>query len=317
VPYGIEEVALIMSSYEKICVIGAGAMGAAYASLFYDMDRNCISLVAKGERYDRLKKKGLTVNGKSYLLPVIGPGDDGPPADLVIVAVKNHHLPQAIQDMRPVVGKNTLFLSVMNGIDSEEQIGAVYDMEKVLYAVVVGIDAVREGNTVSFSKQGKLFFGEATNRSLTQRVKDLQSLFDRAGIVHETPEDMIRTLWWKFMINVGMNQVSAVLRSPYSVFHKFPEARELMEAAMIEAITIARAMNVHLEEKDIQDFYPFLSAMSPEGKTSMVQDVEAGRKTEVEMFAGKVNALGERLGIETPVNQTLFRFLKVVEQLPR
>ena len=303
-----------MSTFEKISVIGAGAMGAAYASLFSDMDRDCISFVAKGERYDRLKEHGLIVNGKTYLFPVIAPEDVVPPADLLIVAVKDYHLAEAIQDMRPEVGPHTAILSVMNGIDSEQQIGAVYGMEKVLYAVALGIDAVRDGNRMSFSKQGRLFFGEAYNRMLTTRVKALQSLFDRAGIVYETPEDMIRILWWKFMINVGMNQVSAVLRGTYSIFHQFREARELMEAAMREVITIAKAMDVHLEEKDIQDFYPFLSAMSPDGKTSMVQDVEAGRKTEVDMFAGKVNALGERLAIPTPVNQTLFRLLKVMEK---
>ena len=303
-----------MSTFEKISVIGVGAMGAAYASLLSDMDKDCVSFVAKGQRYDRLKEHGLIVNGRTYRVPLIGPEDGVSPADLLIVAVKDYHLSEAIQDMGCVIGPRTTILSVMNGIDSEEQIGAVYGMEKVLYAVAVGIDAVRDENRVSFSKQGRLFFGEADNRRLTPRVKDLQSLFDRAGIVHETPEDMIRILWWKFMINVGMNQVSAVLNATYRVFQQFREARELMEAAMREVITIAKAMDVHLEEKDIHDFYPFLSAMSPDGKTSMVQDVEAGRKTEVDMFAGKVNALGERLGIPTPVNQTLFRLLKVMEK---
>ena len=303
-----------MSTFEKISVIGAGAMGAAYASLLSDMDKDCVSFVAKGRRYDRLKEHGLIVNGRTYRFPLIGPEDGVSPADLLIVAVKDYHLSEAIQDMGCVIGPRTTILSVMNGIDSEEQIGAVYGMEKVLYAVAVGIDAVRDENRVSFSKQGRLFFGEADNRSITSRVKDLKSLFDRAGIVHETPEDMIRILWWKFMINVGMNQVSAVLNATYRVFQQFREARELMEAAMREVITIAKAMDVHLEEKDIHDFYPFLSAMSPDGKTSMVQDVEAGRKTEVDMFAGKVNALGERLGIPTPVNQTLFRLLKVMEK---
>ncbi|MGD2126658.1 MAG: 2-dehydropantoate 2-reductase [Desulfobacteraceae bacterium] len=303
-----------MTSIKRISVIGAGAMGAAYASMFSDMDKNCISLVAKGERYDRLGEKGLIVNDKRYIVPVLGPEDHAPPADLVIVAVKHHHLPEAIQDMRHVLGEKTLIVSVMNGIESEEQIGAVYGMEKLLYAVVVGIDAVRQGNRVTFSKQGKLFFGEPENRVLTGRVKKVQALFDRAGILYETPADMIRILWWKFMINVGMNQVSAVLRAPYRVFHERQEARELMESAMREVITVAKAEDVPLSEEDIKDFYPFLLAMSPDGKTSMLQDVEAKRKTEVEMFAGKVNELGEKHGIPTPVNQTLFRLLRITEQ---
>jgi 2-dehydropantoate 2-reductase len=302
-----------MQPINRITIVGAGAMGAAYASLFYEMDPGCIFLLAGGKRRERLKKEGLVINGKKYLLSITDPGEDHSPSDLILVAVKNHHLEEAILEMEHLVAGHTVILSVMNGIDSEERIGAAYGMDKMLYAVVVGIDAVREGNVVGFSKQGKLFFGEATNHALTHRVKSLQSLFQKAGIVYETPEDMIRTLWWKFMINVGMNQVSAVLRAPYRVFHDSNEARDLMEEAMKEVIALARAAQIHLEEKDILSFYPFLLAMSPEGKTSMVQDVEARRKTEVEMFAGKVIELGQKHGIPTPVNRVLYRLLKAME----
>ncbi len=303
-----------MSSIERISVIGAGAMGAFYASRFYDMDSTCITLIAGGDRHDRLTGEGLIVNEEHYSLPVVRPDDTTPPADLIIVAVKDHHLREAIQDLKNRVGTNTLIISVMNGIDSEEQIGAIYGMEKVLYAVAVGIDAVIHGNRMTYTTQGKLFFGEARNREPTERVQRLQSLFDRAGIVYETPEDMIRILWWKFMINVGINQVSAILGAPYGVFQRSQEARDLMESAMREVMAIAKAAEVTLFEKDIEDWYAFLSRLSPDGKTSMVQDVEARRKTEVEMFAGKVIELGNQYGIETPVNQTLFRLIRAMEQ---
>jgi len=259
-------------------------------------------------------EKGLIVNNKHYSLPVVRPEDKVPPSDLIIVAVKHHHLPEAIQDMKGRVGKKSLILSVMNGIESEEQIGAVHGMDKVLYAVAVGIDAVRQGNYVTYTKEGKLFFGEANNTILSKRVKRLKFLFVRAGIAYEIPDDMMRVLWWKFMINVGMNQVSAVLYAPYSVFQTSQEARELMESAMREVITIAKAAKVYLCEEDIKNWYSFLSELSPEGKTSTVQDVEAKRKTEVEMFAGKVIELGKAYGIPTPVNQTLSRLIKVLEQ---
>jgi 2-dehydropantoate 2-reductase len=301
-------------SFHRISIIGAGAMGAAYASMFYEMDPHCISFIANGERAVRLKAGGLTVNGRTYSIPVITREDKVPPSDLVMVAVKNHHLPEALRDMKTVVSENTLFLSVMNGIESEEQIGAVYGMEKVLCAVAVGIDAMREGNTVTYSKKGKLYFGEAANLSFTERVKALQSLFERAGISSHIPEDMIRTLWWKFMINVGINQASAVLRAPYGVFQTFPEARALMESAMLEVIAVAKDAGVHLTEGDIQDWHGFLSTLPPTGKTSMLQDVEACRKTELEIFAGKVISLGKHYGIPTPVNETFFKILRVAEQ---
>lgn len=300
--------------FERTSVIGAGAMGAVYASKLFDMDKSCVSLIARGPRCARLRDQGLFVNGKHYAIPVLSPEEDMPPSDLILVAVKNHHLPEAICDMEKAVAEGTHILSVMNGIDSEKQIGAVCGMEKILYAVAVGIDAVREGNRIVYSQNGKVYFGEPDNRVLSERVKALQALFDRAGIIHETPEDMIRTLWWKFMINVGINQASAVLRASYGVFHRFKEARELMESAMGEVIRLAEAAKISLSEQDIQEYYSFLTKVSPDGRTSMLQDVEAKRKTEVEIFAGKVMELGKKYAIPTPVNETLYRILRVTEQ---
>ncbi|MDZ7699273.1 MAG: 2-dehydropantoate 2-reductase [Deltaproteobacteria bacterium] len=231
-----------------------------------------------------------------------------------MVAVKHHHLPKAVEDIRHRVGEKTLILSVMNGIDSEAALGAKYGMEKILYAVAVGIDAVRIDNRLTYSTQGKLLFGEATNDGVSERVRRVQSLFERAGIHYETPRDMRRMLWWKFMINVGMNQASALLRANYSEFVRSKEAKNLMESAMREVITIARKKGVDLNENDIDAWNEILSAnMSSEGKTSMLQDVEARRKTEVEMLAGKVIELGQHYGVPTPVNKKLFKAIKRIE----
>ena len=303
-----------MQSIDKVAVIGAGAMGSVYAAKFFEMDKDSISIVAKGERYERLKKKGLIVNDKHYALPVVGVDEKTPFSDLIIVAVKHHHLPEAIQDMKNRIGEHTVVLSVMNGIESEEQIGAVYGMDKVLFAVSVGIDALRRGNSTTYSTQGKLYFGEAENHDLTDRVTRIQSLFDRAGFVYETPEDMIRILWWKFMINVGTNQTAAVLRAPFAVLQTSQEARELMASAMREVMAIAEARNVYLSQEDLDKWYAVLSGLPPDARPSMLQDVEAKRKTEVEMFAGKVIQLGKELHILVPVNETLFRILRVMEE---
>jgi len=300
-------------SIKTISIIGAGALGAAYGALLYDMDMRSVSFVAGGDRFQRLRKEGLIVNGKRYIIPVVQPEDMSAPADLIIVAVKYHHLDNAIRDMRNRVGAETDIISVMNGIESEERIGAVYGMEKVLYAVSVGIDALREGNRVNYRNQGKILFGEATNTFLTDRVKRIQSLFDMAGIIYETPPDMMRVMWWKFMINVGINQASAVLRQPFLAFQTSDEARNLMESSMREVITLSEKAKVNLTEEDIDRFNEVLMGMNPEGKTSMLQDVEAGRKTEVEMFAGKVIALGRQYNVPTPVNQKLFDSIKEIE----
>ena len=298
---------------ETISVIGAGGLGSAYAGILYDMDSRCVSFVAGGERYDRLRREGVIVNGKHYFIPALLPEDLSEPSDLVIVAVKYHHLDDAIRDMKHRVGADTIIISVMNGIESEERIGAAYGMEKVLYAVSVGLDALREGNRVTYTTQGKIFFGEAHNTFPTERVTRVQALFDKAGLKYATPPNMIRMLWWKFMINVGINQASAILRAPFSVFQSSQEARDLMNSSMREVIMLSEKERVNLSEEDIEKFNKVLMGVSPQGKTSMLQDIEAGRKTEVEMFAGKVIALGKQLNVPTPINQKLFDAIKKME----
>jgi 2-dehydropantoate 2-reductase len=115
------------------------------------------------------------------------------------------------------------------------------------------------------------------------------------------------------MINVGINQASAVLRAPYSVFQTSQEARDLMESAMQEVIMLAEKERVPLSKEDINNWETVLFGLNPEGKTSMLQDVEAHRKTEVEMFAGKVIELGTRHNVSTPVNQKLFNMIKEID----
>ena len=299
---------------DKIAIIGAGALGAVYGSILYKMCPESVCFIAGGGRYDRLKRHGVVVNGKRYGIAVVKP-EEATPADLLIVAVKHHRLDQAIVDMQAAIGTHTIILSVMNGIDSEERIGAVYGMDKVVYGLTLGIDAVREDNAISYHNQGRILFGEEKNSEETDRVRRIRELFTRVGIAHLIPPDMIRSLWFKYMINVGANQVSAVLRANYGTLRSSAAARELMDSAMSEVIAIARARSVDLSERDIGEWYQVLEPLYAAGKTSMLQDVEAGRTTEVEMLAGMVIELGQRHGIPTPVNQQLYDELKRIEAL--
>ena len=196
------------SAIGKVAIIGAGALGAVYGSILYEMDPASVCFIARGERGENLKRRGVVVNGTRYPIAVVSPGTALPP-DLLIVAVKYHHLDQAIGDMQMGVGPYTTILSVMNGIDSEERIGGVFGMDRVVYGLTLGIDAVREDNAVTYKNQGRILFGEEKNGVLTERVRRIRDLFTRAGISCEIPPDMIRSLWFKFMINVGVNQISA------------------------------------------------------------------------------------------------------------
>jgi len=297
----------------NISIIGAGAMGAAYAAMFSEAEGFSVSFAARGNRHRRLSQGALRINGKSYGIPVIHPDKIAEPADLILVALKHHHLPEALPDIQSLCGSETTILSVMNGLESEEIIGGVCGPKKMVYAIAVGIDALREGDRFTYASPGRIVFGPGPQTGNHRRVERLKATLDRAGIPHEVPEDMSRAMWWKFMINVGINQASAVLRAPYGVFQSSSDARALMKALMQEVISLAQAVNIRLTQNDLDEWLSILSGLSPSGKTSMLQDVEAGRKTEVEIFAGKVVAMGEEVHVPTPVNETVFHIIKVIE----
>ena len=300
---------------QRIAILGAGGLGAAYGSRFMRAPGFETWFIARGERLERLRGDGLIVNGEKVNPVVVHPDDENAlTADLIIVALKQYHLADALPDLKNFVGEQTILLSVMNGLDSETIIGDLYGMEKTLYAIALGIDAVREGNRIDYSAGGRIIFGEAENDPPSQKVKRVQEALDRAAIPNEVPVDMMHAMWRKFMINVGINQASAFLGAPYGIFQTDPAAQEIMESLMREAIAVANAEGVALDETDLQGWYDFLNTLSPDGKTSMLQDVEAGRKTEVEIFGDKVVELGRKHAIPTPVNRTIANAIHVLER---
>lgn len=297
----------------RVAILGAGALGAAYASRFYESDPSSVSFITSGARADRLRREGVVVNDRRFAIPVTDPAAPGSPPALVLVALKHQHLAGALDTLARCVGPNTVIISVMNGLDSEQIIAEAVSADRVLYAIAVGIDALREGNRVRYSSIGRITFGEAENHTLSDRVRRVAALLDRARIPHDTPPDMLRSLWWKFMINVGINQPSAVLRAPYGVFHTSPHAQAIMEAAMHEVIALAQAAGIGLTPADLDTWYPVLHTLHPTAKTSMLQDVEGCRPTEVDIFAGKVLQLSAQFGIPAPVNEVLLHAIKVIE----
>ena len=298
---------------QKIAIMGAGAMGAAYAAMFSDARDFSVSFVAREERYRRLAQDALSVNGKEYVVPVIHPDAVEEPADLVIVALKHHHLDDALQDIKALVGDSTIILSVMNGLESEEMIGAVCGLDKMVNAIAVGIDAVREEDRFQYANRGKIIFGVLPHADGDHRLDSLKAALDQAGIPNELSENMDRVLWLKFMINVGINQASAVLRSPYGIFQSSPDALALMKTLMQEVIVLAQKNRIDLSLKDLDEWCAILNTLSPDGKTSMLQDIEAGRKTEVEIFAGKMVSMGKEYHVPTPVNDAVLHIIKVFE----
>jgi 2-dehydropantoate 2-reductase len=300
----------------SVAICGVGAVGSAYAFRLHALDPSLLTVVASGERRQRLQREGLTVNGTRFEVRCVGPEDEAPPAELVFAAVKQHHLEAAIADLKTVVGERTILISLLNGVTSERILGDAFGAEKVLPAYVVASDMLRDGGQTRFTQIGQLVFGALSKDPGDARVLAVKELLERAAIPTVISTDILRDQWWKFMLNVGVNQVSAMLRAPYGAF-SVPHVQALVRRAAHEVIAICEREGVSLGPEDIERIFPILAGLSPQGKTSMLQDVEAGRKTEVESFAGAVSEMGRRHGVPTPVNDLLGEMIRAMEAISR
>lgn len=305
-----------MPEIGNVLVAGAGAIGTLVAHQFQQRFSDKVAILAGGDRGERYRRQGFRVNGAPVDFRLVDVEDDET-FDLVVVACKNHHLPRVLADLKRHVGPETLLLSLLNGITSEEKIGAVFGPERIPYAMIVGTDAGYIDGNLEYTVAGTIVFGDAVNANpCSPRVASIARCFERAGIRHQVPGDMLNRLWYKFMFNVGINQVSAVTRRPFRIFKtptRDPDASGLMNQAMREAMAVARAEGVNLTETDIASVWNTVDTLSDGGRTSMLQDVLAQRKTEVELFSGQVIELADRHGIEVPVNRTLHALIRAIE----
>jgi 2-dehydropantoate 2-reductase len=202
-----------MHPIRNVLVCGAGAVGSSYLERLHDLDPALVGVLASGERRARLDRERVTVNGRLLPIRTVGSGDGGPPADVILVAVKQHHLAAAIEDLRPFVGAGTVVLSLLNGITSENVLAAAFGPERILHGFVVGNDVLREGSASRYTRIGRLVFGAARGTSHDERVVRLKALLDSADIPNTVPADIIREQWWKFMLNVGVKRRPRVSRS--------------------------------------------------------------------------------------------------------
>ncbi len=302
-----------MQEIRELAVIGAGAIGAVYGTLLHTAYPGRVRFVADSARAERLAASGVVINGVSHAVPAASPETLEVQPDLIIVAVKYHHLPAAMELIERIRRPDTIVLSILNGIDSEEIIASRIGWDHVLYGMALAIDAMRTGNEITVASNGTIYLGRAENTEVDPEVAAVRDVLVDAGISVEVPENMLRMLWWKFMINIGMNQVSAVLGAPYREFQENEHARALTDTAMNECVAVARAEGIDLSEADITRWHDVLQRLAPESKTSMLQDIEAGRKTEVEMLAGQLTERAARHGIDAHCNEALFHMIKVYE----
>ena len=305
----------MMYEIKRVYLIGLGAIGASFA-YYLAQDPICdFKVIAAGQRKQRLQKDGILINDKHFDLDVLDPADVADPADLIIIAVKEYSLDEAIGQIRNFVGPQTQILSVLNGVDSEERVAAVYGWGHVLYSLM-RLSASYKDGVATFIPTGRMIFGEEKNvpGAYTPRVQAIQALCDRVGINAVVEEDMKRSIWYKFACNIGENLPCAILGVSSALFNLSPEADAMRIASMRETFAVANRLGIDLGEAEIEAQNAVVRTFTADSAPSTLQDLRRGRRTEVDMFAGKLVEYGKQVGVPTPIAQIFLWCIHVLEE---
>ena len=300
-----------MKEINTVGLIGLGAVGALYAKGLLDSGAD-LRIIVDEDRKARYSREGVYVNGERVDYPYVSP-KDAEPVDLLMIVTKEGGLLRAMETASGFVGPDTLILSLLNGVTSEGIVAERFGAENVLYSVAQGMDAVKEGNRLTYVHPGRIVLGERVAGEISPRVQMTADYLNSHGVVCTPVGDMVRRQWGKLMLNVGLNQACMVFECDYGGVQRPGKARETMLGAMREAQMIAGLEGYVITDSEFDEWVALLDSFAPQGKPSMRQDGEAHRKSEVELFAGTMIRLGAKHSVKLPINEWLYQRVKEME----
>lgn len=296
----------------KVGIIGAGCVGSVLAEKISSLKHSAeIYFIAKGKYAERLRN-GIIVNDS--LIQINLANESTVPLDLIFVCVKNFDLESACEDIRPYINDNTIIFPLLNSVTPTPSIKKCYPNNRVLYGYINKIDAYNDGVGYRYNVAGEIHFGYSDNSEPKPELIEIKDLLIMAGFTTFIDKDMKRGIWKKWMLNVGANQVSALTEADYIKFSKIPEIHHILRLAMQELLIIASYEGVNLGTGDIAETIEYLTTYPYPKKTSMLQDVLAHRKTEIDYISGDVVRLAHKWNCPCPVNLTMYYLIKSKEQ---
>ncbi|MBI2872010.1 MAG: 2-dehydropantoate 2-reductase [Chloroflexi bacterium] len=297
----------------KVAVMGTGGVGGFYGGLLARAG-NSVTFIARREHLRAIREKGLSVQGVKKSFAVRAPATDDPasvgPVDLVLLAVKTYHNPEVLPRLKPLVGPETVVLSLQNGVENGAEMARVLGEAPVMVGCVYIAATITGPGTIAQSGGSlRVVFGEPRG-GRSARGQRLLKTFQEAGWPAELSERVTRDVWTKQVFIGAFAGVSSVARLPIGVLRQCQESRSLLRETAAETAAVGNSQGADLppgaeaRAMDVVDSFP------PTTTSSMLRDIQEGKPIELEAMLGSTVRLGAQAGIPTPVNSALYRALK-------
>ena len=310
---------MTQTQWPAVAVMGAGAVGCYYGGMLA-LAGMPVTLIGRAPHVAALKRNGLVIerSDRRDVVQVNATTDVQAvsAAKVVLVCVKSPDTRSAAAAMKPHLRADSVVVSLQNGVENAQWIAEVID--PVVLAAVVWVGAYMEGpGIVRHAGRGDLELGVtracANRPAAAARVQEVAAMFEQAGVKCPVAPDIEAALWTKLIVNCAFNAVSALGRARYGRMAREPATRALMAAAVREALAVAHASGVGLDEEDmLARVWRTAEALSSQ-YSSTAQDILRGKPTEIDMLNGYVARRAGALGVDAPVNRALHALVKLRE----
>jgi 2-dehydropantoate 2-reductase len=301
-----------------MAVFGAGSVGGYFGGRLAQAGEDVV-FIARGDHLKAILSDGLrveSIDGDFVVQPVQASDDPKAvgPVDVVLVCVKAWHVPQAAEEVRPMMGAQTVVVPLQNGVEAPSQLQAALGEGHTLGGLCrIMSSIVSPGHVRHAGIDPYVAFGRLDTRR-SEGAERLRDAFSRAkGVRVEIPKDIRVAMWRKFLLIAAWSGLGALTRSPIGLIRTQPETRGMLQQALKEIHAVAVAHQVALPEQSIAETLAFIDSLPPQGTSSMQRDIIAGRPSELESQNGAVVRLAREAGIEVPVHTFIYQSLLLLE----
>ena len=297
----------------NILIVGAGGVGGYYGAVLMKAGVN-VSFLVTPRSLPILQSKGLTVKSKgevwNFRPPVSTNPEDLGPCDLIIIAVKRYDTEKVLDTIQSVVSKDTMILTIQNGIDGEEDILRRFSDANVLGGVAFLASKIEEPGVISHIGAGSLGIGELDG-SESERVQSIVNLFKNAGVPTKLSKNILKTKWEKLCWNSVFNPLSVILNGPLDNILDSKDALDVAFRIFEEIRAVAEKKGIIIDA-GLMDEQINVTQKLRGYHTSMFEDFSKGKPTEIDYFNGYVCREGVRSNVATPVNYTVTSLVKAI-----
>jgi len=297
----------------RIAIVGSGGVGGYFGGRLAGAGAD-VTVLARGAHLDVMRARGLRIcspKGDLHLPRVQAAGDarEIGPVDVVLFAVKLYDTDQALDALPPLIGANTIVVPLQNGVDSVPMVSRAVGREHTGGGTCYVSAVIAEPGVIRHTAMDHLIFGELDG-SRSPRVAALLRACEPAGFRSTLSGDITVDIWTKFVRLSVMSGMTAVTRSPLGVICGDAELFAMLKAAVGEALAVAHAKGIAVPPTTVDDVGKAYAALPPHTKSSMLEDLERGRRLELPWLSGAVVRIGEEVGVPTPIHRFIATVLK-------